>query len=303
MSTFVFMLTFLITRIEYDMSYDKLSGEFITDAVRRALKEDVGAGDITSIAAVGEGIIAEAVLLCKKDGVLAGIDVVKETFRLTDAKISFGILARDGQKIKSGDDIARLKGPARGILTGERTALNFLQHMSGIATLTSRYVDAVKGIDVKILDTRKTTPGLRLLEKYAVRCGGGHNHRMGLYDMIMIKDNHIVASGSITNAINAVKASRTGLKIEVECKNLDEVKEVLDTGGVDRIMLDNMSTAIMKEAVSLVRDSIELEASGGVNLQTVRTIAETGVNYISVGALTHSAPALDISLEIIGSNK
>lgn len=270
----------------------------VRDSVRRALAEDIGIGDVTTLATIPAGTQAEAILLCKEEGVLAGVEVAKEVFRQVDDRIEVAFLFNNAERIKSGDELAKLSGSARGILVAERTALNFLQHLSGIATLAFRFVAAVDGTKAKILDTRKTTPGLRALEKAAVRCGWGCNHRMGLYDMILIKDNHIASCGSIAAALKAAKKAHGNLKIEVECTNLDQVKETLDTECVDRIMLDNMPLEAMREAVKIVKGKVELEASGGVNLDTVRDIALTGVDYISVGALTHSAKALDISLEI-----
>ncbi|MBN2380689.1 carboxylating nicotinate-nucleotide diphosphorylase [candidate division WOR-3 bacterium] len=279
--------------------HDKAFKEEIAEVVRIVLSEDIGSGDATTLATIPEESCNKAVILCKQEGVFAGMPVVEEVFSQVEERIEVDFMVKDSDVISKGQEIARISGPARGILTAERTALNFLQRLSGIATLTSRFVERVQGTKAKILDTRKTTPGLRVLEKYAVRCGGGYNHRMGLYDMVMIKDNHIAAAGSITNAVKSVLDTHSDLKIEVECKSLDEVKEALSVGGLDRIMLDNMSLDTMKEAVSLVSGRVELEASGGVTLETVAGIAATGVDYISVGALTHSAKALDISLEIV----
>ncbi len=270
----------------------------VQEIVERSLAEDIGPGDVTTLATIPGAVEVKGIIVCKQDGFLAGIPVVNEVFAQVDKRVRIRFLLQDGSGIEKGQKIAELSGSARSILVAERTALNFLQRMSGIATLTHHFVQAVSGTKARILDTRKTTPGLRLLEKYAVRCGGGSNHRMGLYDMIMIKDNHIAAAGSITKAVSAVRESRCQLKVEIECKNLDEVTEALNARGVDRIMLDNMSTDTMKQAVDMVAGKVELEASGGVNLGTVRDIALTGVDYISIGALTHSAKALDISLEI-----
>lgn len=270
----------------------------VKDSVRRALAEDIGIGDVTTLATVPAGAQAEAIILCKEEGVLAGAQVAKEAFRQVEDRVEVTFLFNNGERINVGDELAKLSGPGRGILVAERTALNFLQHLSGIATLTFRFVAAVDGTRAKILDTRKTTPGLRVLEKAAVRCGWGYNHRMGLYDMILIKDNHIAACGSIAAAVRAARQPNRDLKIEVECATLDQVSEALEIDGIDRIMLDNMSLDMMREAVQLVKGKVELEASGGVSLETVRDIALTGVAYISVGALTHSAKALDISLEI-----
>jgi nicotinate-nucleotide pyrophosphorylase (carboxylating) len=282
------------------MSNSHFYEDAVKDSVRRALAEDIGIGDVTTLATVPAGARAEAIILCKEEGVLAGAEVVKEAFRQVDERIKVAFLFNDGERINPGDELAKLSGPGRGILVAERTALNFLQHLSGIATLTFRFVTAVHGTNAKILDTRKTTPGLRALEKAAVRYGWGYNHRMGLYDMVLIKDNHIAACGSIAAAVKAAQNSRGDLKIEIECATLDQVKEALQIEAIGRIMLDNMSLDMMREAVKLVKGKVELEASGGVNLENVRDIALTGVAYISVGALTHSAKTLDISLEITG---
>lgn len=275
----------------------------ISEIVKRALSEDVGQGDVTTKATIPSSSISEAVILCKKDGILAGSDVVLEVFHQVNSEIVVKFEADDGDKIKANRVIAYLSGPTRGILTAERTALNFLQRLSGIATLTAKFVETVKGTKAIITDTRKTTPGLRMLEKYAVRMGGGVNHRMGLYDMILIKDNHEAACGSITQAVEAAGKSNPGMKIEVECKSLEDVSEALGVAGVDRIMLDNMTLAQMRKAVKMASGRVELEASGGVNLRSVKSIAETGVDFISIGALTHSAPALDISLDIMSIKK
>jgi nicotinate-nucleotide pyrophosphorylase (carboxylating) len=282
-----------------DMSFSRK----INEIVKKALSEDVGSGDVTTKATISSSSKSEAVILCKQDGLLAGSDIAKEVFRQVDSEITVRFEADDGDKIKANRVIAYLSGPTRGILTAERTALNFLQRFSGIATLTARFVEAVKGTKAIITDTRKTTPGLRMFEKYAVRMGGGVNHRMGLYDMILIKDNHEAACGSISKAVGAAKKSNPGLKIEVECKSTDDVKEALSAIGVDRIMLDNMTLAQMRRAVKMASGRIEIEASGGVNLRRVRSVAETGVGFISIGALTHSAPSLDISLDIMSLKK
>ncbi|OPX21539.1 MAG: nicotinate-nucleotide diphosphorylase (carboxylating) [Candidatus Latescibacteria bacterium 4484_107] len=270
--------------------------------VRSALEEDVGAGDVTSEWTVGTEALASGRMIAKEAGVVCGLDVARLVFQELDREIDFTSRVRDGDRVTAGDGIARIEGPARGILTGERVALNFLQRMSGIATMTARYAEAVRGTGARILDTRKTTPGLRMLEKYAVRCGGGENHRFGLYDMVLIKDNHIAASGGIGEAVQNAKCKMQSVKckmpIEVEVKNLSELADALEVG-VDRIMLDNMSVEEMRQAVEEVRkvsDAVEIEASGGVTLAHLREIAETGVDFISVGALTHSPQALDVSL-------
>ena len=274
----------------------------VRQIVQNALEEDVGTGDVTSEWTVEKETLASGRMIAKEAGVICGLDVARLVFREVDREIDFTSRVRDGDRVTAGDEIARIEGPARGILTGERVALNFLQRMSGIATLTARYVEAVRGTGTRILDTRKTTPGLRTLEKYAVRCGGGENHRFGLYDMVLIKDNHIAAGGGIGEAVRNVKCKMQNVKcnvpIEVEVKNQSELADALE-GGVDRIMLDNMNVEEMRQAVETVRkasDAVEIEASGGVTLEHLREIAETGVDFISVGALTHSAQALDVSL-------
>ena len=274
----------------------------VRQIVRMALEEDVGTGDVTSEWTVGPEVVAIGKMIAKEQGVICGLDVARMVFREVDREIGFMSQVRDGDWVEVGDEIAEVRGPARGILTGERVALNFLQRMSGIATMTARYVEAVRGTGAKILDTRKTTPGLRMLEKVAVRCGGGENHRFGLYDMVLIKDNHIAAAGGIRDAVQSAKCKMQNAKckmsIEVEVKDLSELREVLDVR-VDRIMLDNMEVEGIKQAVKEIRkvsDAIEIEASGGVTLEHIREIAETGVDLISVGTLTHSAQALDISL-------
>ncbi len=238
-----------------------------------------------------------AEMLAKQEMVLAGLDVAREVFHYLDPAIQFTPLAKDGDRIKAGTVLARLSGKTRVLLTGERVALNFLQHLSGIATLTAKYVEKVKGLKVEVLDTRKTLPGLRRLEKHAVRMGGGKNHRMGLYDMVLIKDNHIKAAGSITKAVEAARKKAGQLKIEVETGNLEEAREAL-IAKVDIIMLDNMPVEVMREAVKLIAGRARVEASGNVTLDTIHAIAETGVDCISAGNITHSAPAADISMKI-----
>ncbi|HDC92770.1 MAG TPA: carboxylating nicotinate-nucleotide diphosphorylase [Candidatus Acetothermia bacterium] len=265
--------------------------------IEQALKEDVGPGDVTTRAVIPPGVRGKGAILVKAHGVICGLQVAAEVFRAVDERISFRPRVREGEPVQPGDVVAEVEGPLRGILTAERTALNFLARLSGIATLTARFVDAVAPYRAVILDTRKTTPGWRVLEKYAVRCGGGRNHRMGLYDMVLIKDNHIAACGSISEAVRRVRAAGVGVPVEVEVKNLDELREALKLG-VDRILLDNFSVEDIAEAVKIAEGRVPLEASGGVTLDNVAAIAATGVDYISVGALTHSAPALDLSLEL-----
>lgn len=278
-------------------------------AVREALGEDLGGGcDITSEATVAESLLAEGAFVCKEDAVVAGVPIVVEVCRQVSSGIAIEALKSDGDVVQSGQAVMEIRGPARGILLAERTSINFLSHLSGVATLTRRFVEAVAGTSARIMDTRKTLPGLRVLEKYAVRCGGGVNHRMGLWDQVLVKDNHLAlmrragGSGTLADALAAVRnAVARGTVIEVEAKTLDEVREALEAG-VDVIMLDNMSLELMSEAVGIVRSRPgarpELEASGGVTLDTVAKIAATGVDRISIGALTHSARSIDISLEL-----
>jgi nicotinate-nucleotide pyrophosphorylase (carboxylating) len=278
-----------------------LPAPLIERAVREALDEDLGlAGDITTNATIPAAAVAHGVFAARKAGVLSGLDVAAATFRLLDPTVELVPAARDGVAVEAGSVIARLKGSARSILTGERVALNFMGRMSGIATLTRAYVDKVSGTRARIVDTRKTTPGLRAFEKYAVRCGGGMNHRTGLFDAVLIKDNHIVAAGGIGKAIAAARA-HTGhmVKIEVEVDTMDQLREAL-THRIDAVLLDNMAPAMLREAVALVEGRCLTEASGGVSLDTVRAIAEAGVDLISVGALTHSAPVLDLGLDFEG---
>ena len=264
--------------------------------VHAALAEDIGAGDITTEATVSPDAVGTAELLVKEPGVVCGLRVVETAFRVLDPDIRFEALASDGDAIEPPAVVARVSGSEHAILTGERVALNFLGRLTGIATLTRRYVDAVEGTGAAVLDTRKTTPGLRALEKHAVAAGGGRNHRFGLDDAVLVKDNHIRAAGSLAAAVELVHAA-TDLPVEVECDTLDQVAEALGLG-VDAILLDNMTLAELREAVALTRGRARLEASGGVNLETIRAIAETGVDEISVGALTHSAGSLDVSLEL-----
>ena len=268
------------------------------DLIERALAEDVGAGDVTSAAVVPADAAARARIDQKQPGVVAGLRVAEAVFRTVDPALRWHAHVEEGSERESGL-VAEVAGPARALLTGERTALNFLQRLSGIATLTARYVAAVQGTGATILDTRKTTPGLRVLEKQAVVAGGGTNHRAGLYDAILVKENHAALAGGVGEATRlAVEAgARDGVPVEVECATLDEVDDAL-AAGIERILLDNMSLDELRTAVERAAGRAKLEASGGVTLETVRGIAETGVDYISVGALTHSAPALDLSLTL-----
>jgi len=271
------------------------------EIIRRALDEDIRTGDVTTQAVIPDSVMGKGKFLVKANGVIAGLNVTKSVFEMIDNQIGFKVLIPDGAKVKVGDFVAEVEGKASSILTAERTALNFLQRMSGIATLTYKFVEEISHTKVKILDTRKTVPGLRLLEKEAVRLGGGKNHRIGLFDMFLIKDNHIEIAGSITNAVNACRnfqqKNNSNLKIEVETKNLDEVSEALSCN-VEIIMLDNFNTDRMRKAVELINGKCLVEASGNINIDNVKEVAETGVDFISVGALTHSVKALDISLEV-----
>jgi len=270
----------------------------ISDYIKRALEEDIGPGDVTTDSIVPADALLRGRIVAKQDGVVAGLEVAQEVMLALSDRITFVPKTTDGSKVNRGTVLAEVEGPARALLTGERTALNFLGRMSGIATLTRQFVDAVSTTTATILDTRKTAPGLRLTDKLAVRLGGGENHRTGLFDMVLIKDNHIDFAGSITAAVERVRASKTKLEIEVETRSLDDVREALRLG-VSRILLDNMSLETMREAVAICEGSAKFEASGNVTLTNVLEVAETGVDYISVGALTHSPPVFDVSLEFV----
>jgi nicotinate-nucleotide pyrophosphorylase (carboxylating) len=274
---------------------DPLAPEHLDPLILAALAEDVGEGDLTSDAILPPEMTCRGKIVCKQDGVIAGLPVAERVFKLVDERLQFDAKTKDGEKVQEDAIVARLYGPARAMLRAERVALNYLQHLSGIATITAKYVKAVEGTKTEILDTRKTTPGLRVLEKQAVLAGGGHNHRAGLFDAILVKENHAAMAGGVGEATRLALAAGTGLPVEVECASLGEVREAL-AAGAPRILLDNMTNDELREAVSVVAGRAELEASGGVSLGTVRAIAETGVDFISVGALTHSAPALDVSL-------
>ena len=269
----------------------------ILSSVERALAEDVGPGDATTEGIVPAGASLNGRIISKESGVVAGLTVARAAFQLLDPRVEFAASVADGDACAAGQILAEIRGSARAILTGERTALNFLGRMSGIATRTRQFVEETRGTNAKILDTRKTAPNLRTSDKLAVRLGGGENHRFGLYDMILIKDNHIDFAGSITAAVSRARASNSSLAIEVEARNLADVTEANDAG-VGWIMLDNMTLDDMRQAVVLNSGRAKLEASGNVGLHNVRQIAETGVDYISVGALTHSVQALDVSLTV-----
>lgn len=270
----------------------------IDDLIEIGLKEDVGTGDITTNLLIPEEKQNTAIMIAKAEGIIAGLPVAEAVFRKLDPTIKFITNVADGDKVKKGDLICTIEGSYRALLTGERLALNLLQRMSGIATETRKYVEAVSGFKTEILDTRKTAPGLRLLDKYAVKTGSGTNHRIGLYDMVLIKDNHISVAGGITNAVNAIRPLiESSIKIEVETTTLEEVQEAINNK-VDIIMLDNMDNETMTKAVQLIDGRAKVEASGNMTIERVREVAATGVDYISIGALTHSVVALDISQKI-----
>lgn len=272
----------------------------IDNLIDLAFAEDVGEGDHTTLCSIPDSAIGKASLIIKEAGILAGVEVGIEVFHKLDSRLSIDILIKDGSKVVPGDCVFTVEGKVQSILQAERTVLNIMQRMSGIATTTSNYVALIAGTGAKVLDTRKTTPGMRLLEKQAVKMGGGENHRIGLFDMILLKDNHIDFAGGIEKAITGansyLKDKNKSLKIEIEVRDMDELQEVLRVGGVDRIMLDNFTPEATKEAVQFVAGRVELESSGGITSETIRSYAEAGVDYISVGALTHSVKGLDMSL-------
>lgn len=271
--------------------------------IKLALKEDIGEADHSTLACVPSAAIGSAQLLIKENGVLAGIDVAKRIYEIYDPSLEITYFKKDGDKVTNGEIAFIVKGSSQSILTTERLVLNFMQRMSGIATQTAKIVQEINGCNTKLLDTRKTTPGIRYLEKWAVKIGGGENHRFGLYDMIMLKDNHIDYAGGIIPAIEKTKEylnlNKKSLGIEVEVRNLKELYDVLQVGGVERIMLDNFSPEQLKEALRIIPSEYETEASGGITLENIRSYAETGVQYISVGALTHSVKSLDLSLKAV----
>jgi nicotinate-nucleotide pyrophosphorylase (carboxylating) len=275
----------------------------LNQIIEEAILEDVGLGDLTTDSIVPADLLGRGDMLAKESGIVAGLEVIEKVFYFIDPELRFKRLVSDGSIVETQTIIGIVDGSFGSILKAERTVLNIIQRMSGIATLTTKFVDAVRGTQAKITDTRKTVPGLRILDKLSVKIGGGVNHRFGLDDMVLIKDNHISAAGGITAAVRTcfsyLKTKRYQIKIEVETKNLAEVKEALSLNGIHRIMLDNYSVDDMKKAVQLINHAVEVEASGNVSLENVRAIAETGVDFISVGALTHSPKALDISLKVI----
>jgi len=275
----------------------------INEIIAEALKEDIRGGDHTSLSTIPFDSRGKAHLIVKQEGIISGVEIAKRVFEAVDPTLVFTKIIDDGSRVKFGDIVFELEGSSISILSGERLALNFMQRMSGISTTTSIYVEKIKGLQTRLLDTRKTTPLLRELEKMAVKLGGGKNHRMGLYDMIMIKDNHVDFAGGIEKAIDAsviyLKNKNLDLKIEIEVRNISELKRVIAKGGIDRIMLDNFSVDDMREAVQLINGRYETEASGGITLDTIRAYAETGVGFVSVGALTHQIKSLDLSLKAI----
>lgn len=277
--------------------------DYINELIEIAIKEDIGDGDHTSLSCIPKGAKGKAQLLVKENCIIAGVDLAKVIFRKIDSSLVFSKFINDGDAVKIGDIIFTIEGLSRSILQAERLVLNFMQRMSGIASNTNKYVKLLDGLNTKVLDTRKTTPGLRAIEKLAVKIGGGENHRIGLYDMIMIKDNHIDYAGGIEAAIiatkNYINKNKKDLKIEVEARGLNELNEILAVGGIDRIMLDNFSFKDMRTAVKLIDKKYETEASGGITFKTLREYAECGVDYISVGALTHQINSIDLSLKAI----
>ena len=272
----------------------------IDTLINLAFAEDLGEGDHTTLCSIPNNALGKANLIIKESGILAGVDVAIAVFHKFDPELTIDVLIKDGAKVKPGDVVFTVEGKVQSVLQTERIMLNIMQRMSGIATTTNKYVKLIEGTKAKVLDTRKTTPGMRMLEKQAVNIGGGVNHRIGLFDMILLKDNHIDFAGGIERSIigaqKYLKDNKKQLKIEIEVRNIDELNEVLNTGGVDRIMLDNFTPDETKVAVGIVNGSVELESSGGITLDTIRSYSETGVDYISVGALTHSVKGLDMSL-------
>jgi len=280
-----------------------LDKQYIDQFIISSLNEDVGDGDHTSLATIPAETTGKAKLLVKDSGILAGVELAAEIFKIVDDRLKVSVYLQDGAKIKYGDIAFEVEGSAQSILKAERLVLNCMQHMSGVATRTREIVDVLKGTNTKVLDTRKTTPGMRYLEKWAVRIGGGVNHRFGLYDMILIKDNHVDYAGGISEAIEGAKnylaANHKKLAIEIEVRNIEEVDEVLQNGGVDRILLDNFNFSDLRDAVDMIEGKFITEASGGITIDNVREYAECGVDYVSIGALTHSVKSLDLSLKAV----
>ena len=279
----------------------KTKEELIDDLLDLAFAEDLGDGDHTTLSTIPEDAMGRSRLIIKEDGILSGVKVAEKVLHRVDPSIKMNVMIGDGAEVKKGDVAFTAEGPVRSLLIAERTMLNIMQRMSGVATMTRRYQDELKGLHTRVLDTRKTTPGMRMLEKEAVKAGGGTNHRIGLFDMILIKDNHIDFAGGIEKAISRAqqycKDSVKDLKIEVEVRSLDDIRRVLAHGGVDRIMFDNFTPELTREAVKLVDGKVETESSGGITLENLRAYGETGVDFISVGALTHSVKGLDMSFK------
>ncbi len=280
--------------------YSIIPEQYLLNHIKLALEEDVRDGDHSSLACISKTTTDKAKLVVKQDGIICGIEIAKRVYSLVDNTIVFTPLMQDGDRISRGDIVFRVEGPAIGILTAERTALNYMQRLSGIATTTNQYVEIIKGTNAKLLDTRKTTPSMRLFEKYAVKVGGGYNHRIGLFDMIMLKDNHIDFAGGIEQAIRKsrqyLRDINKDLKIEIEVRSMEELQKVMSVGQVDRIMLDNFTPKLTLEALKLIGGKYETESSGGINEDTILSFAKTGVDYISVGSLTHQIKSLDLSL-------
>ena len=277
--------------------FDQYLSEFIDNAIR----EDVGDGDHSSLSCIPADAMGKAQLICKEDGIIAGIEVAKRVFMRLDPSTKFDQILSDGTRVKKGDIAFRVELHTQKLLLAERLVLNIMQHMSGIATTTNKYVRLIEGLHTRLLDTRKTTPGMRLLDKMAVKIGGAVNHRIGLFDMIMLKDNHVDFAGGITQAIDRaqeyLKSTGRNLKIEIEVRNMEELETVLNHGGVDRVMLDNFDIPTTRKAVERIKGTVETESSGGITIETLRSYAETGVDFISVGALTHHGASLDMSLK------
>ncbi len=279
----------------------KTTDELIDDLLNLAFAEDLGDGDHTTLSTIPADAMGRSRLIIKEDGILAGVDIAEKVLHKVDPTIKMTVMLKDGTEVKKGDIAFTAEGPVRSLLIAERTMLNIMQRMSGVATMPRRYQDELKGLHTRVLDTRKTTPGMRMLEKEAVKMGGGTNHRIGLFDMILIKDNHIDFAGGIEKAISRAndycRENGKDLKIEVEVRSLDDIRRVLSHGGVDRIMFDNFTPALTKEAVALVNGKVETESSGGITLENLREYGEAGVDFISVGALTHSVKGLDMSFK------
>jgi nicotinate-nucleotide pyrophosphorylase (carboxylating) len=280
-----------------------LKNALVQQLIDIAFAEDIGEGDHTSLATISADENGKSIIVAKDNGIIAGLTLVEYIFKKVDPSLVVRLLKTDGDEIAYGDVVLEVSGSSRSMLTAERTVLNFIQRLSGVASLTAKYVAELAGLHTQILDTRKTTPGMRLLEKYAVKVGGGSNHRIGLYDMILVKDNHVDFAGGIANAIartqKYLKDNNITINIEIETRSIDEVNQVLAIGGVHRIMLDNFSPELLREAVKLIDGQFETEASGGITLQTLRSYAETGVDFISSGALTHSVKAMDLSMRAV----